>query len=77
VTYRAVYRHVLICDGCEAELPEAATATESRAAAYVAGWRFPSRVKVDGKPAMDSSDVCPACLPNWTPQQALRGKRPA
>lgn len=61
---------ILRCDGCETTLNDGASfasTTEARAAAYHAGWRFPSMLTTSGKPSQRGSDVCPQCLPGWQP----------
>jgi hypothetical protein len=61
---------VLRCDGCNKALNDGeafGNTTEARAAAYGAGWRFPSMLTSSGKPAQRGSDVCPSCLPTWMP----------
>ncbi len=67
-----VVANLLECDGCKAVtgLPHGYDSpTEARAAAYAAGWRFPSHTTKSGtRPASTTSDVCPACAPGWTPQ---------
>ncbi|MEU3162931.1 hypothetical protein [Streptosporangium sp. NPDC006930] len=72
---RTVTRYRLLCDGCEAIVPgshngEFESAIEARGAAYAAGWRFPPRLRVNGRAKVkEVSDVCPECLPTWEPQQ--------
>lgn len=61
---------VLKCDGCGATHGEGCSlrsATEARASAYTEGWRFPPKVNAAGNPSVTTSDVCPACLPEWKP----------
>jgi hypothetical protein len=69
----AMTRYVLVCDGCGAKHSQAdgghRSAIEARAAAYSDGWRFPPHVRKGGKPGSTTSDACPECLPNWTPQE--------
>jgi hypothetical protein len=63
-------RYLVECDGCQnrhGEPDGRRTSEEARAAAYADGWRFPAMVKSDGKPGASTSDVCPKCVPNWTP----------
>ena len=65
-----VSRYILVCDGCAATHGEPhghSSAMEMRAAAYASGWRFPSQVRKNGTAASRASDVCPTCLPSWTP----------
>lgn len=65
-------RYILECDGCQERHGEPdghRSATEMRAAAYAAGWRFPAMIKADGTPGHSSSDVGPACLPMWRPRR--------
>jgi len=64
------YRYIIECDGCEARHGEPngrRSAAAARAAAYADGWRFPAMVLASGKPGASTSDVCPACVQNWTP----------
>lgn len=71
---RTITRLILICDGCRIELlGEHRTAIEARAAAYVAGWRFPARLRASGADGTRASDVCPTCLPSWQPQRRGEG----
>lgn len=68
---KAITRYLLTCDGCSAQLGENGeyeNALEARADAYGKGWRFPGRVKMSGETSAYTSDVCPACLPTWTPE---------
>jgi hypothetical protein len=67
---------VLVCDGCGKRLNDGelfASPQEARAAGYGHGWRFPPLVRATGEPSSNSSDACPACLPDWKPQ--ARGRR--
>lgn len=64
-------RYILECDGCGARhgAPNGHnSAQEARIAAYVDGWRYPARLKADGSVGVSTSDVCPDCMPAWTPQ---------
>ena len=64
-------RHLISCDGCQAIYGTAKgfdSQMEARASAYAAGWRFPNLMTTAGKPSTRTSDVCPACACNWTPQ---------
>ena len=60
-----ITRYVLRCDGgCGTERGsngEYANAMEARAAAYGEGWRFPSKMRADGKPSARTRDLCPKC----------------
>lgn len=73
VSARVVTRLILVCDGCGTEFDEHPNATEARAAAYGAGWRYPSKVKANGTQATRTSDVCPKCLPGWVPPLSPNG----
>jgi hypothetical protein len=68
---KTITRYMLKCDGpCGQERGgggEYENAMEARAAAYAEGWRFPSKVLMNGKTATSSSDVCPDCLPSFDP----------
>lgn len=71
---RTVTHYEITCDGCgEVRGVEAEhrTAIEARAAVYAEGWRFPPKARMNGAgPSKGQvSDVCPKCLPDWTPQQ--------
>lgn len=71
-------RHTITCDGCGTLFPAdlgAASLTEVRAAAYVAGWRFPPQVnRKSGNAATATSDACPVCIPAWQPRPAGKDK---
>lgn len=69
---RQVYQLILCCDGCGAELAKVDSATEARAIGYTEGWRYPRRLLTNGKSGVRTDDVCPACLPGWTPRQEFR-----
>lgn len=68
-----ITRWVLVCDSCGIDRPESPNAISGRAEAYAAGWRFVSRLKQNGDSAFEADDVCPRCLPTWTPRPAKRG----
>jgi len=77
-----VSRFILQCDGCDLQLGAEGTpfinAVEGRAIGYNAGWRMPCRIGVTGSPVRGSyDDVCPACLPAWTPGLTEQAKRKA
>lgn len=62
---------MLECDGCGTWFGEEkpfSNPMEARAAAYSAGWRFPHHVGTKGRMINSTSDVCPSCVPSWTPQ---------
>jgi hypothetical protein len=66
-----ISRVILCCDGCAVEFNGGESfpnPTEARGSAYGAGWRFPPRLTKNGKASASTSDVCPDCLPGWTPQ---------
>lgn len=66
----AFHRYIVECDGCHARHGEPdgrPSVAAARAAAYADGWRFPAMVLASGKPSSSSSDVCPTCIPSWTP----------
>lgn len=66
----AVY--LIECDGCRKAFGTPMgypSVAESRAAAYVEGWRFPNHVTKTGNFGRTTSDVCPDCAPSWTPQR--------
>ena len=68
-------RYVINCDGCESIFGDRRgfeSLTEARAAAYMAGWRFPNRLNAKGVPANATSDVCPECIGAWVPVQARK-----
>jgi hypothetical protein len=79
IKYEVMTYSVLVCDGCAVTYPEKKddenhlNPISVRAAAYGAGWRYPSRINVNGLPARDrASDVCPACIDGWTPRPTNR-----
>ncbi|MGI5162772.1 hypothetical protein ACQEU3_47200 [Spirillospora sp. CA-253888] len=76
-----VVRVVLECDGCQAIYGAptgVASDTEARAAAYNDGWRFPTLVsRTTGKPMRGTSDVCPACAPDWKARTCITLQRRA
>lgn len=64
--------YLIECDGCSKVFgaPQGyPSSTEARAAAYGDGWRFPNQVTKAGKTANTTSDVCPGCVPSWSPQR--------
>lgn len=68
----AIHSMILRCDGCGEALLDGTpfpSAMDARGAAYCEGWRFPQQLsKRTGAPVTSCSDVCPKCLPGWTPQ---------
>lgn len=75
-----IVRNVLECDGCKAIFgtPSGyASPMEARAEAYAAGWRFPNQVNKYGDTVRTTSDVCPNCIQNWTPQERTSRQRVA
>jgi hypothetical protein len=71
-------RYILQCDGCKTRHGDPIghnSAEEARIAAYVDGWRFPALLKSDGAPGTRASDVCPECMPTWTPRRWQDGDR--
>lgn len=67
---RTITKYVLACDGCGVEREPFESATEARAEAYNAGWRFPAQLTESGSTSSRASDECPACQPGWKPQPA-------
>ena len=63
-------RYLIECDGCLAVFGD----HEARVAAYVQGWRFPSRLKANGQAGAQTSDVCAECLPDWQPRPLMHDK---
>lgn len=64
-------RHTIACDGCSAIFAApiaAASLTEVRSVAYMAGWRFPPQVTKSRRVAARTSDACPSCIGTWEPQ---------
>ncbi|MGD6750967.1 hypothetical protein [Streptomyces sp. BH105] len=75
-----VHAVMLSCDGCGTRLrggEQYSSATDARGAAYGEGWRFPPQIsKRTGQPLTNSSsDVCPTCVPTWSPQTPGAAKR--
>jgi hypothetical protein len=67
---RSESRFVVICDGCGKEGEIGANATETRGMAYLAGWRFPSKVQAKNRKASyRASDVCGDCIAEWEPKE--------
>lgn len=70
-----IITYALQCDGCKTVFcaPHGVPSPmDARGAAYGAGWRFPPLTGKNDDARAITSDVCPACLPEWTPQE----KRP-
>lgn len=80
---KVISRHMLTCDGdCGATIGENGeypTAVDSRTAAARLGWTLVPKTKANGKPTSIPDklnragqyvhDVCPACLPTFTPER--------
>lgn len=68
----SLLRYLIECDGCKAVFgaPKGFDSlTEARAAAYATGWRFPHMLNRAKRATTRTSDACPACMPNWNPEQ--------
>jgi len=68
----ALQVYVISCDGCETIFgaPNGfVSSMDARAAAYGEGWRFPNQITKTGAPGRTTSDVCPECMPTWTPKK--------
>ena len=69
-----VMRYYVSCHGCGAQTDDGGHDShfEARAAAYAEGWRYPARVRTDGSASKETDDVCPKCVPSWTPRPATK-----